>query len=361
MRIAKPLTGFVPSPRTGSTPASIPGRRRRAGRRAVVSFVVVFLLANVAFSVGMDHAFPGVRDPEYGRRATRWQQRKREHPNREFTALLGSSRMAMGARPELAHAETGPLVFNFSLVGSGPIMELMALKRLLRDGVKPDAILFEYWPAFLREDGVYAEEGRTDPHRLLPMDEPFVRDWFAGKDFFLSTMRRIRWNPFYEHRMRILSQIAPGWLSHARRLDAGWEKLDGWGWLPGYYRDLAPAERIERHKYSNDYFSRLFAGYSIDDKAKRAMREIVSLCREHGIRVGVIWLPESSEFRAAYPPDVLRTGEEFIETFRRETGIPFIDARTWVPDAHIGDGLHLSIPGAEVFSRKLGDYLRSQP
>lgn len=361
MRILNPLAGPFRAVRSSLSPAPRSTHRRRTGRRAIATFFAVFLLANVAFSVGMDRVFPSVRDPEYGRRAKRWHQRQRENPDREFVALLGSSRMAMGVRPEHANNTTGPLVFNFSLVGSGPIMELMVLKRLLHSGIKPDGVIFEYWPAFLREDGYYAEEGRTDPHRLLPMDEPFVNEWFAGTEHFLSTMRRIRWNPFYEHRLRIISQIVPAWLGNSQRLDAGWEKLDGWGWLPGYHRDLSAAERIDRHKHSNEYFSRLFTGYSIDEKAHRAMREIVALCRQNNIRVRVIWLPESSEFRAAYPPTALRMGEEFIASFCRETGTPLIDARSWVPDEHIGDGLHLSIPGAAVFSRKFGDYLRNQP
>lgn len=334
--------------------------RRRSGRRAVLAFVGIFLLANVLFSVGMDRVFPSVRDPEYGRRVSRWFARRGENPNREFVALLGSSRMAMGARPEFANGETGPLAFNFAQVGSGPVMQAMTLRRLLHDGVKPDAVVLEYWPAFLREDGFYAEESRIDPHRLLPNDEGFVRDYFDGRDRTLATMKQVRGHPFYEHRARIICQIMPSWLPMSKRIDAGWDRLDRWGWLPGTDHDHTPQERSQLHAISWDYFAILFAKYSIHEKAKRATREILETCRDRGIPVSFLWLPESSEFRAAYPPGVLQVSETYLNEIGREYDVPFIDARTWVPDRYFGDGFHLTQPGAAIFSRRLGEQLRGE-
>ncbi len=334
--------------------------RTTQGRTAILTFIVLAIALHVGFSLGMDHVFPSVRDPEYGRRVIRWERRKAENPERPMIALIGSSRSAMGVRPESAHTENGPLLFNFSMVGSGPIMQLMVLRRLLADGIRPDEILVEFWPAFLREDGLYAEEGRIDPHRLLAIDRPFVEDYFIGKDRAFATMKQIRRNPFYEHRIRIINQLVPSWVPASRRVDGGWTKLDSWGWLPGYERDLSVEDRKKSVANATQYFTLCFQNFYPGDSALRAYREFLDLCHYHKIPVRIIWLPESSEFRALYPKAVLTTANDFLHNLQIEFSVNVIDSRDWVPDRHLNDGFHLSQPGAAVFSKQLGQYLRGE-
>ena len=335
--------------------------RTRSARKAVASFIFLFVAANFVFSVGMDTVFRSVRDPEYGRRVIRYHARVAENPGRPFVAVLGSSRVSMAVRPEFTNGAEGPLVFNFGQVGGGPFTELMTFKRMIGDGLEPKELVIEYWPPYMHQDGLYAEQSRTDLHRFFRSDMAFVREWYLSPEWFIGHMNRIRWNPFYEHRVRILNQTVPSWLMHNRRSDGAWERLDRWGWLPGYDRDLKTDERVERHKLAWDYFHRVFDQFRSDERARLAFREIITLAKVRGMRVTVLWLPESSEFRSWYPSEVLRQSEREIETLCREESITFVDARLWVPDVHLGDGFHLNIPGAEVFSRKLGDYLRSRP
>ena len=40
----------------------------------------------------------------------------------------------------------GPVVFNYGILGAGPVLELLTLRRLLADGVHPDCIIVEAWP-----------------------------------------------------------------------------------------------------------------------------------------------------------------------------------------------------------------------
>ncbi len=362
LQLVPTLASLFPARRTASEPlAPAIARRKRTARHAVVGFLALFLIANVVFSVGMDTLFRSVRDPEYGRRVARFHGRAAENPGRPIVAVLGSSRVSMAVRPEFANAETGPLVFNFGQVGGGPFTELMTLKRMILDGVEPKELIVEYWPPYMHQTGLYSEQSRTDLHRFFATDESFVREWFLNSEWYVGHMHRIRWNPFYEHRMRILNQTLPSWLMHNRRADAGWDRLDPWGWLPGYDRDLTAAERVERHKLAWDYFHRVFDQFRSDERAWLALREIVTLAKVRGMPITILWMPESTEFRSWYPNEVLRQGEREIEAFCRAEGISFVDARTWVPDVHLGDGFHLNIHGAAVFSRKLGDYLRSRP
>lgn len=357
------MTTLAPAVRVKSVAvvASPPVRppRRRSPRATIVAFLATLLALNVGFAVGMDRVFPTVRDPEYGRRLARVKERQAETAGRPFVVMLGSSRTAMGLRPTVANAEDGPVVFNFAQVGSGPVMQAMTLRRLLHDGVRPDAIVLEFWPAFLREDGPFAEEARIDPHRLLPQDVPFVRDYFTDTPLAEATMRHVRSNPWYEHRLRVISQTVPGWLAFDRRLDAPWQKLDAWGWLPGFEADPPPAERLERHRLAGQYYGELFHHFRIDAKAERATRELLDTCRTRGLPVAFAWLPESSEFRRWYPPAVLAESEAFLAKLCGEYGVPCLDARGWVADPHLVDGFHLSQPGAAAFSRRFGEEVRA--
>jgi hypothetical protein len=38
-----------------------------------------------------------------------------------------------------------------------------------------------------------------------------------------------------------------------------------------------------------------------------------------------------------------------------EYSIPWVDARGWVPDSGYADGLHMTLSGAEEFSRRFGE------
>lgn len=342
-----------------SPPARKRGRRDEGGRWAVATFLATLLLLNFGLVTATDRLFPTLRDPEYGRRLARLQARQRENPDRPLVVMLGSSRTAFGLRPTDANAAAGPLVVNFAHVGSGPVMQVMALRRMLNNGVRPDGIVLEYWPPFLRGDGPFAEEGRIDPHRLLPTDELFIRDYFDNAPLAEATMRHVRKNPWFEHRMRLVSQIVPGWLAFDRRLDGPWLKLDPWGWLPGFERDPPTTERKLRLEQAGQYYGELFDRYQIHPKAERATRELLTTCRDRGIPVAFAWLPESSEFRGWYPPPVLQVGEAFLAKLRTEFGVPLIDARGWVDDPHLADGFHLTQPGAAIFSTRFGDELRA--
>jgi hypothetical protein len=70
--------------------------------------------------------------------------------------------------------------------------------------------------------------------------------------------------------------------------------------------------------------------------------------------VGLVYLPESSEFRGIYPRRVERVAKEHLTGISREFGVPVIDCRTWLPDGAIVDGFHLSRRGAAEFTALFG-------
>src|SRR5262249_43586606 len=162
------------------------------------------------------------------------------------------------------------------------------------------------------EDGPYAEEGRIDKHRLRPVDRQFVRDYFKTVDHTEAIMREIREVPWSSHRRRLVSQVCPGWLRYDQRVDGGGHKAAAWGWLPGSDADPSPEERAERHGNATGYFDPLFADFRISPPADRATRELLGTCRDLGVPVAFVRLPESTEFAGRVPPAATRAGDEYL-------------------------------------------------
>ena len=345
-----------------AAPPPRPTDRRRAARRAVVALLAAFLVLNAGLVLAMDVFAPEIRDPEYGRRLKCVKARAAEFPDRPLVVCVGSSRCSMGVRPDVWEAtrpNAGPadqLLVNVSLAGSGPLMELFCLRRLYADGVRPDAVVLEYWPAFLREDGPYWEVDRIDHHRCYLSDRAFVREFAKDPAAFEREMWRCRANPFSEHRHHLLGQVFPSWLPWHRRLDPTWAGMDGWGWLPGLDETNPPEPRMRKLRldHCEGIYRKQFEGYAIDPLADRGLREAVALARANGARVAFAYLPESSEFRGWVPAAVEAEWRRHLGGLSRDLDVPVIDARLWLDDGFLVDGFHLSRVGAAAFSRRFG-------
>ena len=72
------------------------------------------------------------------------------------------------------------MLFNMSLLGGGPIMELMVARRAFADGLRPSVVLFEYWPPYFYSEGNWTESKRIVIDRLSPLDRPIVREFFPN-------------------------------------------------------------------------------------------------------------------------------------------------------------------------------------
>jgi hypothetical protein len=323
-----------------------------------VSFLVSVAALNAGAMLLLDDLGPGVRDPEYARRVAAYRARRAETPGRSMALVIGSSRAAMGIRPsawEAVAPKHAPAIFNLSLLGSGPVMELLVARRAFADGLRPSVVLYEYWPPYLHSSGIWEESKRIAVERLSPADRSIIRDYFPDPERALERQRAHRWNPIWESRERLLVQLFPRWLRNDRRIDWMWDDLDGWGWKPGFdYPPGFTSERARMLAACSDIYRPLFANYQIAPSADRALRESIGVARAHGSAVGLVVLPESTEFRALYSPAAERQARGHLARLSRELGLPVINAREWIDDGFFVDGFHLSRVGAAEFTRKLG-------
>jgi hypothetical protein len=328
-------------------------------RTIIATFALILIAFNTSATLLLNELNPALRDPEYGGRITRLKSRLAENPQRPLVLIVGSSRTAMGVRPgeweAIRTSKAGtpdPLIFNLSMIGGGPILELIVIQRAIADGIRPVAIWLEYWPPLMNEER--DDAGCVTIDRLGSKDRAILYDYCRNPGSIDRELQSDRMNPIYFSRHRLLSQLFPRWIPTNARVDWMWSDIDSWGWKPGC--DFQPGPSKSRSilvSQARDVFANRFEKYQIDPSKDRALREAIALARKSGIEIGLIFMPESSEFRNWYPAAVEDAARQHLQRLTRDLGIQVIDARDWMDDGLFSDGFHLTRIGAKEFTRKL--------
>jgi hypothetical protein len=355
----------------------------------------------------MELRLPELRDPEYGYKLMRLRPYTQQ-PRSPLTVILGSSRAALGFRPDIlvlsrlvrqesdpdkicqdqiserlsekgsdpfvlqhngqsAHVRAGgltpfrtasdspngqtPRAFNFALTGAGPIMELLCLRRLLGKGIRPERVILEILPPLLHQTDSWSEEAWLNIDRLGFEDVRFLGHYTDQPLLLWMRWIRSRSVPWFTNRFCIMSDFAPGWLPWECRQD-GWRGMDDAGWLP-YPRTAVDSEEYERgREFARKQYAPAFQDFEISAKPEQALRELLELCRRRQIAVVLVLMPEGSDFQSWYPPRARTKVNAYLAEVTREYGVPLIDARSWMNDSAFFDGHHLLPDGARLFTER---------
>jgi hypothetical protein len=275
--------------------------------------------------------------------------------------MLGSSRTvnalkAKELEAQLAREAGVPVwAFNFGTLGAGPLTELLNLKRLLREGIHPDLLLVEVFPAVLagQESVAHAELYRFPVTRLWYRELALMRSY----GYPAPELRHDWWEgclvPWYTQRFCIVSWAAPATLPWNLRQD-WFREVDDSGWVEppqlqreaGLYQQAVARARAEYAPY--------LTGFRLGGPSCRALRELLDVCRHEHVATALVLMPEGSPFRSWYPADALKATDRFLRQLRQEYGIAVIDARQWIPDEDFIDSHHLLPEGAALFTERLG-------
>jgi hypothetical protein len=315
---------------------------------------VFFACAQLALALAMEHWRPELRDLEYGAKRNRLRARLAEEPGRPLLLVLGSSRTNLGIHPAaLPPLPAEPVVFNASLQGAGPVLELICLHRLLDDGIRPDWLVLECWPPNWHQDGDLAEFYRIPVSRLAWSDLRVLCRYHARPGLLYEEWGLARITPWSSSRFALLMQYARDWLPREPRRDDMWKRIDASGWLP-YLHSADPREVRQRTPRMHRNFAPILNSFHVSAVADRAWHEMLTLCRREGIHVALLYMPESQAFRGWYPPAVRAEADDYLNGLSREYGVPLIDARDWCPDEDFADCIHLLPPAADQFTERLG-------
>jgi hypothetical protein len=344
----------------------LPGRRwwdrlqrgPAAARNALLWALALFVCGQAALAVGIERSRPELRDPEYGYKLARLRACLARNPGRPLLLVLGSSRTELGFRPRLvppARAPAGrePVVFNFGLSGSGPVLELLYLRRLLREGIRPDWLLIEILPPALHQEESNSEADRYQVERLQWTDLKAIRPYRSGDpDRLVRDWSQARLLPTFANRFGILSRFAPTWLPWYCRQDQIWHDMDDVGWVRYPRLSVPEAEYRRSVERTRVEYDASLNGFRVSGQPDRALRELLATCRHEGVAAALFLMPEGSEFRSWYSPVMEAAVEAYLAGIRRDYGIPVVDARTWVPDKFFTDSHHLFPRGAALFTER---------
>jgi hypothetical protein len=328
-------------------------RRQRSLKTDVVWCVVGYLFSQVLLNIFVDWRHPELFDTEYGARLSLLKARIAENPGKPLLLAVGSSRVGEGFEPELLsplETATGEqaLPFNFSHLAAGPIMNLVTVRRLLREGIHPTWVVLELAPTCMSHEkySMPATMASAADAVLLPR---YFNPWLVW-----SVYLRGRTNPWYTRRVDLLRRYLPRWSTLADATDVvSLEPLGGdRRWMA--VTEFTPEETRRRTDFVRTiYFSDL-QHYHVDAACDRATHDLLDLCRRERIQVVLMLTPEGSEFRGWYSPETHAHVQQYVAELSHQYGVPVVDAREWSADDDFQDSHHLLKKGAVQFTRRLG-------
>ena len=337
------------------------GRRASARRGAVVAVgvgVLVFAAVQVALSSAsaVTHL---IADPVYADKERRLLRLERSAPpGTPRVILLGTSRTGFAfaagrTQQTVAEAGTPAVVFNYGIPGAGPVAHRIFLGRLIAEGHRPDLLVLEILPPILADLPDGPREANIITGDTLTSDEVELASRYGVPGERLRRQwREAAQSPLYAHRFKLIGRLFPSALSWQLRYDWG-RTPDPNGWNRADVLEVTDDERARgvessAREYRGMLQYDLPAGPSVT-----ALRDTLALCRTEGIPVVLVILPESTSFRALYPPVAEVKLSRFLAGLTAEFGYPVTDARSWMPDNAFMDGHHLLRPGGEAFTDRL--------
>jgi hypothetical protein len=336
-------------------------RLARCARADLLSGLAAFLCLQLGLAVAIERWWSVLRDPYYAYRAERLARRVRTGPDRPLTVImLGSSHVQDGLKAneletELARSLGRPVVaFNFGIPGAGPVTNLLNWTRLRAAGIRPDLLLVEVGPFLLTG----RDQIPVDAH-FLHADRLWLRELRALKPYHfpIAELRRDwlqSWPvPGHAHRFAILSRLIPELLPGHLRLD--WARhIDDSGWQEPVHTTITPELRRHRLEQALEAFAGLVREGCMGGPSCQALRDLLDLCRNGGIPVALVWMPEARDFRGWYAPPKRAQLQAFLDRLAHEYSVRLIDAREWMSDENFSDGHHLLPDGAARFTARLG-------
>jgi hypothetical protein len=320
--------------------------------------LIFFLTAHLGMLIATQGRWPSLRDPEFGYKLTLLRKLRNEETDRPLLVLLGSSRTGQGLRPGvLPDLQTPegrkPLVFNFSQVGSGPLAELVTLRRLLDAGIRPDWLAIEILPALLSRTIDACGDAGCSVSRVSWNDLSLLCRYVPDPLTLKHRWYKMQAFPWHAHRFSLMNHYASDCVPWRLRMDH-WKTLDRWGWSD-IGADTQPlvlvpaALELARTTYQED-----LQHYHIAPMQDHALRDLLALCRHEGIPTVLYLMPEGRIYRNWYAPATLACLNDYLTRLSREYGVPIVDARAWMADKYFGDSHHLYRIGASLFTRDFG-------
>ncbi|HUY35334.1 MAG TPA: hypothetical protein VMV69_21495 [Pirellulales bacterium] len=314
-----------------------------------------FAGVQIVLAVGLLTWWPCMRDPWYGDKLCQLRRLIAAAPDRPRLVMLGSSRTLNGFNAALVQkrlADAGDVpatVYNFGLPGASSVAELVVLRRLLADGVRPELLLVEVSPSFMTHP---LDLAMFPADHLWQRELPLLADYLEDGEALCSQWWRGRWIPCHTHREAILYSICRTMVAKEsfgpwfKTFDpAGWERFDAQGFDSDFRRRALETTRRE--------LTRGLTVGRVSDVCRGALTRLAATCRGEGIALLLILPPVEEAFRSGKATATESETYALLDQIRDEYAATIVDARDWLADEDIFDSYHVLDEGAGTLSERL--------
>lgn len=346
---------------TAAPSRTAPVTRRRRAFGVVTAGIIVYVTSHIALVAASEFSRQ-LRDPLYGTKELQLRRLEQCLPaGSPEVIFLGTSRpmcgFDAGRTQELLTERIGRpiVVYNWGIPAAGPVMDLIHLKRMLRDGHKPSLLLLEIFPAcFASSAGESIDVMGLDGSRF----DWSELDQVGAYDYPTKSLRTERQAvliaPWYALRYQLMGRLLPSTLpQHLRLRNMCHPRTDRNGWCPTEIDQLSEEERAGAFSRVKEEFRHLSTSEALDEGPVRAFRDMLALARQEKIPVSLVWMPEEKDFHKLYRPAFIAAIRRFLHDLAAEYGCHIHDAHEWMHDTAFADGYHLLRSSARSFTERL--------
>jgi hypothetical protein len=336
-------------------------RLRQSGRAVLLWALGAYLLAQLTLTPLMDlrpwTSFEVVRQVKW----KRLRQLAAREPDRPLLLMLGSSRTEIAFQAGELNGMAGPdgrpmRAYNFGLPGTCALHDQLHLREMLDAGIRPRVLLVEFLPPLLNAPGrgIASEEQWTWAPRLNVTQLVRLLPYFEHPGTKAGEWLEARLAPWYVFRPHLATFVRD--TLHPEQAEVLAPQHDVWGSQTSN-PDLAKPPAYRVWKAYDMYFASL-QRLRVGDGPARALRDLLERCRQEGIPVVLVQMPESTWFRSWYRAEGLAESRRLLAELRATYGVDVIDATEWAADTDFTDGHHLMPHGAAAFTARLREELR---
>jgi hypothetical protein len=171
-----------------------------------------------------------------------------------------------------------------------------------------------------------------------------------------SIYARSRLNPWYKHRLFLMQWLAPRCVPSGIRQGEANITLDRLGGDHGWClrNEVNAASGTGCLEAACQGYYPALQHFRIVDISDRAVRELITLCRQEGIGLTLLLTPEGKIFQSWYSPAARQLIDRYCQELSRTYDVSLVDARDWLGEEQFVDSHHTRVSGAEAFTRRLG-------
>ena len=328
------------------------------GRATVIWGLLALFLLYLGTAYWVEKGPTKARDPEFAAKFERLQALRRNHSEDPLVLMLGSSRTLLMLDAGSMHLRWDgrpAQFFNFGMKGSGPLLEMLALERLLKAGVRPDLLLLEVFPALYNKphdrslEEVWFQEGRlrhSEMTELRPFHSNTRRIWRRWLRFRLQP-----WGGIERTLEDYLDPLSPDHPDHHGDYDL--TVIDPFGWEPHFKAGISAAQREHFKEVARNQYHPAMGPFEPATNAFAALNAILDTCKQINLPVVMVMMPEGPFFRSFYPAGMQEQFEARFAEVSKERSVLLINARDWLSEQELYDSHHALPAGADHFSHRL--------